>query len=111
MWFRRVAIEPGPQAHYTATFASGRLLVRAYDENRRELIGDDIFLYVHEPRDVHTEQSRQRPIAVARSGRELILSAGEYDLRLEDTRATGRVKWLRRVQVEPGERNELSVSF
>jgi hypothetical protein len=87
------------------------LLVRAYDENRNELIGDDIFLYVHEPRDTRATGSRPRPIVVARSGEELILSAGEYDLRLEDTRAPGPGIWLSGVLVEAGKRNELSVSF
>jgi hypothetical protein len=111
VWFRRVTVQPGPQAKYTATFPSGRLLVRAYDQDRRELIGDDIFLYVHDTHDSHALGGRSRPIAVARSGQELILTAGEYDVRLEDTRAPGRVEWLRRVLVQPGERNELSVSF
>jgi hypothetical protein len=56
-------------------------------------------------------RGRSRPIAVARTGEELILTGGKYDLRLEDTRPPGRAKWLRGVAVEPGERNELSVSL
>jgi hypothetical protein len=107
-WFRQIAIEAGRLVKYTATFASGRLLVRAYDADRRELIGDDIFLYVHDPGAVGR---RSRPIAVARSGEELILSAGRYDLRLVDTRAPNQAKWLNGIVVEPGGRNEQSVRF
>ena len=107
-WFRQIAVEAGKLMQYTATFASGRLLVRAYDADRRELIGDDIFLYVHQQ---GAAGQRSRPIAVARSGEELILAAGTYDLRLVDTRAPNQARWLTGIAVQAGGRNELSVSF
>jgi hypothetical protein len=72
------------------------------------LTGDDVFLYVH---DAEGAGERSRPIVVARSGEELTLSEGRYDLRLEDTRSPGRSRWLRGVRVEPGERNELVISL
>jgi hypothetical protein len=107
-WFRQIAVEAGKLMQYTATFASGRLLVRAYDADRRELIGDDVFLYVHQQ---GAAGQRSGPIAVARSGEELILAAGTYDLRLVDTRAPNQARWLTGIAVQAGGRNELSVSF
>jgi hypothetical protein len=107
-WFREIAVEAGRQVKYTATFASGRLLVRVYDSDRRELIGDDVFLYVH---GLDAVGRRSRAIAVARSGEEIIVTRGTYDLRLVDTRAGDRTKWLLGIKVEPGTRNEFSLSF
>lgn len=107
-WIRGIAVEAGKQVSYTAAFQSGKLLVRAYDASRQEFFGDDVFLYVH---DVHAPNIRSRPILVARSGQELILTAGKYDLHLVDTRSPGRGQWLRGVAVEPGKRNELSVTL
>jgi hypothetical protein len=107
-WFRGVAVEAGAQVQYTATFRSGRLLVRALDADGQELIGDDVFLYVH---DAGGAGERSRPIVVARSGEELILSEGLYDLRLEDTRSLGRSRWLKGVTVEAGERNALVIDM
>jgi hypothetical protein len=107
-WLRDVAVEAGKRVSYTAAFPSGRLLVRAYDADRRELIGDDVFLYVH---GVRAPGTRSHPIALARSGEELILTAGKYDVRLVDTRAPDRARWLRGVAVEAGERSEHSVSL
>jgi len=107
-WFRGITVEAGKQVQYTATFRSGRLLVRVLDSDSQELTGDDLFLYVH---DAAATGGSSRPIVVARSGEELILSEGRYDLRLEDTRSPGRSRWLKGVRVEPGERNELAISM
>jgi hypothetical protein len=107
-WFRKIAVEAGKQVKYTATFASGRLLVRVYDLDQRELIGDDVFLYLH---GLDAAGRRSRAIAVARSGEEIIVTKGKYDLRLVDTRVSDRTEWLLGIKVEPGERNELSLRF
>jgi hypothetical protein len=106
LWFRDIEVEAGKRAEWTATFASGRLLVRALDTAGQELIGDDVFVYVHDP---HTPGVRSNPISVARSGEELTITAGEYNLRLEDTRGPDRTVWLRGVVVEPGRLHEQAV--
>jgi hypothetical protein len=72
------------------------------------LIGDDVFVHI---RDRHPPGTRSRSIAVARSGEELLLTEGRYDLCLEDTRTQGGSRWLRDVEVEAGERRELTVSM
>ena len=105
-WLREVEVAAGARVAYGAKFQSGRLLVRAYGPARQELIGDNVFLYVH---DVHAPGIASRPLLVARTGEELILSAGRYDLRLVDTRTPGPARWLRDVAVAPGDRKELSV--
>jgi hypothetical protein len=79
------------------------------------LIGDDVFLYVYAADDAVQEARaggvKSRPSVVARSGTELVLSAGQYDLRLEDTRIPGSDQWLRGVEVIPGKRIELEATF
>ena len=105
IWVRDIDLEAGQVARKSVVFRSGRLLVRAYDARGRELMGDEVFLYVYAARQ------RSRPIVVARSGEELILTEGAYDLHLEDTRHPDSEEWLEGVVVSAGDRNELSVNL
>ena len=41
IWIHDVAVDPGEVIRETVTFASGRLLVRAYDDSGAELVGDN----------------------------------------------------------------------
>ncbi len=105
IWVRGIDLEAGQIVRQSVVFPSGRLLVRAYDAAGAELIGDDVFLYVYAARQ------RSRPIVVARSGEELILTEGAYDLRLLDTRRPASEEWLDDVVVSAGDRKELSANL
>ena len=105
LWLRSIEVEPGEIATRTASFASGRLLVRAYGGDGAELIGDNVFVYVYGAGE------RVRPIAYARSGEILILTAGEYDVRAADTREPGRELWLSSLRVRSGALIEKRVDF
>jgi hypothetical protein len=105
IWVRGIDLHAGQIAQQSVVFASGRLLVRAYDAGGRELMGDDVFLHVFAARQ------RSRAIVVARSGEELILAEGAYDLRLEDTRHPASEQWLENVVVSAGDRKELSANL
>ena len=54
---------------------------------------------------------RARPVAYARSGEILILTAGEYDVRAADTREPGRELWLSSLRVRSGALIEKRVDF
>ncbi len=105
IWVRGIDLEAGQVARKSVVFRSGRLLVRAYDAQGAELMGDDVFLYVYAARQ------RSRPIVVARSGEELILTEGAYDLHLQDTRHPASEEWLDGIVVSAGDRKELSVNL
>ena len=105
LWLRSVEVEPGGVATRTASFASGRLLVRAYAGDGSELVGDNVFVYVYGAGE------RARPIAKARSGEILILTTGEYDVRAADTRVPGREVWLSSVRVSSATLTEKRVDF
>ena len=105
LWLRSVEVEPGEIATRTAVFASGRLLVRAYGGDGAELIGDNVFVYVY------GAGQRAQPVAYARSGEILILTAGEYDVRAADTRVAGRELWLHSVRIRSGALTEKRVDF
>lgn len=105
IWMPDIMVGPGQVVRRTATFASGSLLVRAYDGTGAELMGDNVFLYVY------PAGHRRRPITVARSGEMLILSEGMYDLRAEDTRRSAADVWLTNVRLVAGTLAEQSVTF
>jgi hypothetical protein len=87
----------------TIDFDSGRLIVRAFGGEGQELVGDDVFLYVH------VTGQHSRPIVTARAGELVVLAAGTYDLRAADTRQGGRSLWIRRLALAPGALVERSV--
>jgi hypothetical protein len=105
IWMRDVVVKHGQVATRTATFASGKLLVRAHDSSGAELVGDNVFLYLY------PAGHRTRPIAVARSGEMLVVSEGVYDVRAEDTRRPETSAWLADVRLVAGAVSELSVTF
>jgi len=104
-WLRSLTVTAGKTVARTVRFSSGRLLTRAYDGAGRELVGDDVFVYVY------SAGERSRPIARARSGETLILTAGTYDVRAIDTRAPDREVWLSAVALAAGEMMEKRVRF
>lgn len=96
VWLRDVVVEPGEIANRTAVFPSGKLLVRAYERDGHELIGDNVFL------DVYATGEHTRPITTGRSGAIIVLTSGDYDVRATDTRQPGRELWLHSVRVQSG---------
>ena len=105
IWIRDLFVPPGGRVSRTAVFASGKLLVRAYDAAGTELVGDNIFVRVY------AAGEDSRPIAVARSGEILVLTAGVYDLVAEDTRSPGTERRIQRVAVTPGKLSEHALTF
>ena len=105
LWRRDVVLEAGKTVAETLTFPSGRLLVRAYDPGGRELVGDNVFLAVY------AAGERTQPIASGRSGEQLILSLGVYDIRATDTRNPSAAIWLSGVHLRAGRLVEDSVTF
>ncbi len=47
LWVRNLFLGPGKVITRTLYFASGRLVVRAYDNSGSELVGDNVFVYVY----------------------------------------------------------------
>lgn len=105
IWRRDFAVNPGATVEHKVSFPSGKLLVRAYDHTGAELIGDNVFIYVY------PASQRVKPVAVARSGEVLILTAGEYDIRAEDTRTKAQAQWLGGIRLQAGMLSEETVSF
>ncbi len=105
IWIRGLELGPGQRIVKRVAFASGHLLVRAFDLAGNELIGDTVFVYVH------AAGERSRPLAVARSGEIITLGAGRYDVGTVDSRRPGTRQWLAGVQVQPGRLAEHSVVY
>lgn len=104
-WVRGLRVAAGKTEVRAITFSSGRLLTRAYDGSGVELVGDDVFVFVY------SVGERERPIARARSGEIMVLSAGSYDVRAVDTRASDLEQWVPGVSLEAGELVEKRVEF
>ena len=105
LWLRGVELEAGGTVRETVSFPSGRLLVRAFDGQGEELVGDNVFVYVF------AAGERTRPAATARSGEEVVVLSGSYDVRVEDTRARDAQIWLNGLVLRPGALLEESVTF
>ena len=105
IWLNSLVLDPGASVTRQVAFESGRVLIRAYDEEGLELIGDNVFLHVF------PAGHRQLPLATARSGENLLLSAGTYDVRIRDTRTNGRVRWLENIELRPGKALEYAVKM
>ena len=71
----------------------------AIDAAGTELVGDNVFVFVH------ATGERSRPVITARTGQDLILSAGSYDVRVQDT-LTNTERWIEKVVVQAGKRTE-----
>ncbi len=101
VWLRGVQLAPGEQRHVPFSFSSGTLIVRVFDDAGEELIGDNTIVRVY------PDQSRTAPVATARGGELQVLSAGVYDIAVEDTRSAV-VRWLEDTEVVAGELTERS---
>jgi len=96
LWIRDLSLPVNALISKTVEFPSGQLLLRAYDAAGNELIGDTIFVHVH------ASGARKRPVAVARSGQIITLTAGSYDLRVEDSRRPDDQQWIEKVEIRSG---------
>ncbi len=105
IWIRRLRIETGQTVSRRVTFESAQLLVRAYDQDGNELIGDNVFLYVYPAGVTGT------PFVTTRSGEEVTLAAGRYDIRATDSRTPGDAIWIRGLELRSGDRVERSLKF
>ena len=105
VWRRGIEIRAGQTVGETIQFASGRVLLRAYDAAGAELVGDTVFVYVH------SAGERTRPLVVARSGEELRLTEGVYDLRANDTRVPEHEVWITDVRLSSGAFVERAVTL
>ena len=105
LWIRNLFLGPGKIVKRTLYFASGRLVVRAYDNSGSELVGDNVFVYVY------AAGEWKRPLASARGGEMIVLTEGLYDIRAQDTRTESEGEWLYDVRLPAGKVTEQSVSF
>jgi hypothetical protein len=105
IWKRGIEIRPGHTLVEEVRFASGTLLIRAFGGNGTELIGDNVFLYVYRAGETVT------PAARARSGEEVTLSEGTYDVRAVDSRRRSEERWLKNVRVGSGQTQKATVTF
>ena len=60
---------------------------------------------------VHAVGERTLPVAKARAGEQIALTAREYDVRVEDTRRPGSEVWGSRITVAAGQLSESSVTI
>jgi len=104
-WLRDISIRPGETVQRTVTFSSGWLAVQVYDTEGNELIGDNTLV------SVHAVGERTLPVAKANAGEQIVLTAGEYDVHVEDTRRPGSEVWGSRIAVAPGKLSESSVTM
>ena len=79
--------------------------MRAYNSTGAELVGDNVFVYVY------AAGESSRPIAVARSGEIIILTAGSYNIRAQDTRSARGEKWFKNIALKVGTLAEHSATF
>lgn len=105
IWIRDLDVTAGEEVTRSVAFASGKLLIRAYDEAGVELVGDNVFVRVH------AAGERSRAIAAARSGEFLVLTEGAYDVVAEDTRSPGVAVVLEGVSVVSGRLAEHALTF
>jgi hypothetical protein len=105
IWKREIRIRAGDAAAETVYFSSGTLLIRAFAQGNTELIGDNVFLFVYRSGETGT------PVARARSGEGVILSAGTYDVRAVDSRGPSAERWLKDLTVESGKTRQSAVTF
>jgi hypothetical protein len=105
IWRRGLQVRPGGATKEALSFASGTLLVRCYDDRGKELLGDNVFVYVHPAGEP------LKAVAVARGSEAVVLTAGSYDIRLCDTRGAQREIWVRSVTLKPGKRLERTATF
>lgn len=105
VWIRDLWLPVDGRISKTVEFASGRLLLRAFDKTGNELFGDSVFVYVY------ANGARQRPLFVSRSGRIMTLKAGSYDLRVEDSVHPENSHWLAAVPVDAGAMTHRSIEF
>ena len=103
-WLRGLQVKAGEVLNHTVYFRSGGLLVRAYDGNGEELIGDNVFVYIY------AADHRRRYIAKLRSGELATLTVGTYDIRIVDTRSDKTIAWLSGVELQPGTTSEQFVT-
>jgi hypothetical protein len=95
-WLRGVVVRPGHVTVRSVAFPSAELMVRVRDASGSEIVGDNAFVYVYPAGE------RSLPIASARSGENLILTEGVYDVRVEDTRRPGADVWLPSIRLQTG---------
>lgn len=105
IWLRDVEIQPGEVVHKTIEFPSGKILVRAYDGDGKELVGDNVFV------SVHPKGGGGPAVAQGRSGELITLTAGKYEVRAEDTRGTSLVPWTAEVEIQPGQTVQKTATF
>ena len=99
VWRRAVKLTPGEERLVPFSFSSGTLIVRVFDEAGEELIGDNAIIRVY------SDETRATPVATPRGGELQVLSAGVYDVVVEDTRSAV-VRWLDDTEVLAGELTE-----
>ena len=105
LWIRDLSLPVNAVVSRTVEFPSGKLLLRAYDSSGNELIGDTVFVHVH------ASGAHERPVTVARSGQIITLTAGSYDLRVEDSRRLEQQQWLEKVEIRSGHLTQRSVEY
>jgi hypothetical protein len=101
VWKYGIAVRAGQVAEYRAAFRAGRLIVRCLRAGK-ELLGDNVFVAAF------AKGERRTPVAQARSSEELLLQAGEYDLRLRATAVPSKEIWVSGVNVRSGRLSEQS---
>ncbi|HZO54540.1 MAG TPA: hypothetical protein VFB63_17640, partial [Bryobacteraceae bacterium] len=99
VWKYGVAVRAGQVAEYRAAFRTGRLIVRCLRAGK-ELLGDNVFV------SAFAKGERRTPAAQARSSEEMVLQAGEYDVRLRTTAAPPKEIWVSGVNVRSGQLSE-----
>jgi len=99
VWKYGVAVRAGQVAEYRAAFRTGRLIVRCLRAGK-ELLGDNVFV------SAFAKGERRTPAAQARSSEEMVLQAGEYDVRLRTTAAPPKEIWVSGVNVRSGQLRE-----
>ena len=105
LWIRDISLPVNALISKTVEFPSGKLLLRAYDASGNELIGDTVFVHVH------ASAARERPLTVARSGQIITLTAGSYDLRVQDSRRPHEQQWLEKVEIHSGHLTQRSIEY
>ena len=96
IWLRNVVVHSGRVTVDSVAFPSAELLIRVYDANGTELLGDNVVV------DVYAPGQRKHPIASARGSEMLTLTEDVYDIRLQDTRHPEEVVWLPSIRLQAG---------
>jgi hypothetical protein len=106
LWLRDLDLPPGATRVEQLNFPSGKLLVRASDSEGKELTGDNVFVYFYKT----GAGERSTPVAQARGGEEVVLTAGTYDVRAVDSRGFGD-EWQKEVEVVSGQQRQTALVF